>query len=144
MPDEVEGGCLCGAVRFVITLPTKWCAHCHCSMCRRAHGAPYVTFCGVPSKQFRIEQGADQIRRYKSSADAVRSFCRACGSMLLFEGSRWQDEVHVARASIEGEIDREPQAHCYFDERASWVVVNDDLAKLGGPNGNGPIVPPES
>lgn len=48
----IEGGCLCGAVRYVITLPTKWCAHCHCSMCRRAHGAAFVTWAGVPSQSF--------------------------------------------------------------------------------------------
>ena len=41
---KVEGGCLCGAVRFSLELPSKWCAHCHCSMCRRAHGAGYVTW----------------------------------------------------------------------------------------------------
>ena len=32
----VQAGCLCGAVRFELQLPSKWCAHCHCSMCRRA------------------------------------------------------------------------------------------------------------
>src|SRR5262245_61224413 len=106
--QEVTGQCLCGAVRFVITLPTKWCAHCHCSMCRRAHGAAFVTFCGVATERFRILAGADELVRYKSSETATRSFCRRCGSTLLFEGERWPGEVHVVRANIDGEIDRAP------------------------------------
>jgi hypothetical protein len=31
--------CLCGAVRGRIARPSRWVAHCHCSVCRRAHGA---------------------------------------------------------------------------------------------------------
>ncbi len=50
----VEGGCFCAAVRFSIDLPSKWCAHCHCSMCRRIHGAGYVTWVGVNSEHFRL------------------------------------------------------------------------------------------
>ena len=42
MPST-HGGCLCGDVRFTVDWPSKWIAHCHCSMCRRAHGAAYVT-----------------------------------------------------------------------------------------------------
>ncbi len=44
----IAGGCLCGTVRFRVRTPTLFCAHCHCSMCRRNHGAgraPWVTVC---------------------------------------------------------------------------------------------------
>lgn len=127
---EVPGKCLCGAVAFTITLPTKWCAHCHCSMCRRAHGAPIVTFCGVDAAQFRITAGADHLTRYASSPGARRSFCNVCGSTLLFEGDRWPGEVHVVRANIDGEIDRKPQAHCYYGDHVDWLDVNDGLPQL--------------
>ncbi|MCC6553336.1 MAG: GFA family protein [Polyangiaceae bacterium] len=137
--QEVTGQCLCGAVRFAITPPTKWCAHCHCSMCRRAHGAAFVTFCGVPAGQFRLTQGADALVRYRSSEAATRSFCGRCGSTLLFEGERWPGEVHVVRANIDGEIDRAPQAHAYFDRHVDWVELADHLPRLGGPNGNEPL-----
>jgi hypothetical protein len=137
--QEASGQCLCGAVRFVITLPTNWCTHCHCSMCRRAHGAAFVTFCGVATDQFRLVEGAEALVRYASSAGATRSFCGRCGSTLLFEGERWPGEVHVVRANIDGEIDREPQAHCYFDSHVDWVEFADHLPRLGGPDGIQPL-----
>lgn len=137
--SEVEGGCLCGAVRFAIELPTKWCAHCHCSMCRRAHGAGFVTWVGVPTEQFRLLAGAEELRRYRSSEAATRGFCGRCGTMMLFESTRWPGEVHVARAAIPGAIDRAPQAHVSFSDRVEWVHVGDDLPRRGGPTGTDPL-----
>jgi hypothetical protein len=131
VPGTVAGSCLCGAVKFTITLPTKWCAHCHCSMCRRAHGAAFVTFVGVPVDQFRIDQGAEAIKRHASSTHATRSFCRHCGSPFLFQGDKWPGEVHVTRASLQGQIDRKPQAHVYWDHRADWLDIKDDLPHVG-------------
>ena len=135
----IEGGCLCGAVRFAITPPTNWCAHCHCSMCRRAHGAPFVTWAGVPSQSFRIVAGEDRLTRYRSSDDATRSFCGTCGSPMLFESARWPGEIHVAVGSVSGRLDRSPALHAFFDDRAEWVHVNDGLMRAGGPTGIEPL-----
>jgi len=98
-----------------------------------------VTFCGVVAERFVIEQGAEDLVRYDSSASAWRRFCRKCGSTLTFEGARWPDEVHVVLANVEGAIDRAPQAHCYFDHAVDWVQLGDDLPRLGGPDGNQPL-----
>jgi len=125
MPKTLEGACLCGAVTFAIDLPTKWCAHCHCSMCRRAHGAAFVTWIGVDAGQFRwIDAGA--LRSFASSPQASRSFCGTCGSTLTFESSRWEGEVHIARANIPGAIDRAPSKHAFYKDRADWVRIPAD------------------
>lgn len=132
------GACLCGATGFELTLPTKWVAHCHCSMCRRAHGAPFVTWVGMLREQFRVLDGA-YLRRYESSPGAMRSFCAKCGSPLFFESERWPGEVHIARAAIPGKLDREPQVHAFYSDRADWVIVHDDLPKRGGTTGTEPL-----
>jgi len=141
MPDVITGACLCEGVRFEVTPPTKWCAHCHCTMCRRAHGASVVTWFGAHSQSLRLLTGADLLKWYQSSAQARRGFCSRCGSMLFFEGERWPGETHIARASVPGRIDREPVAHVYFDVHVDWVQFNDDLKKLGGSTGNQPLEP---
>ncbi len=137
--SQTEGSCLCGGVRFEITFPTRFCAHCHCGMCRRAHGAAFVTWVGVTGHQFRVSQGADLLKVYRSSESAQRTFCQRCGTTLLFEGDRWPNEVHVARACIEGDIDREPSAITYWDDRAHWYDASANVKKLGGKSGVEPI-----
>jgi hypothetical protein len=141
MTDVITGACLCEGVRFEVTPPTKWCAHCHCSMCRRAHGASVVTWFGARSQSLRLLAGPDLLKWYQSSPQARRGFCSHCGSMLFFEGERWPGETHVARASVPGRIDREPAAHVYFDVHVDWLQFNDSLRKLGGSTGNQPLEP---
>jgi hypothetical protein len=104
-------------------------------MCRRAHGAPLVTWIGFLDTQLKIVEGDAVLVRYRSSEHATRSFCGKCGSMMLFQSTRWPGEVHVARALIPGDVDRLPQAHCFFSDKADWFTVADDLPRLGGPTG---------
>jgi len=134
----IAGQCLCGAVRFSVEPPTKWCAHCHCSLCRRAHGAGFVTWFGTDRSRFRVISGEGELVWYRSTEEARRGFCSRCGSTMLFESSRWPDEVHIVRASVD-ELDREPAAHVFFDAHVDWVDLGDDLKKLGGSSGTEPM-----
>jgi hypothetical protein len=139
MTTSAAGACLCGAVRFAIDLPTRWVAHCHCSMCRRAHGAAFVTWASVAAPQFRVTEGEAEVARYASSPDATRSFCRRCGASLWFTSTRWAGEVHVARALIDGPLDRDPQVHAFYDDKAPWIAVADGLPRRGGRSGVEPL-----
>jgi hypothetical protein len=134
-----QGSCLCGVVRFAIELPAIACAHCHCSMCRRAHGAAFVTWVVVMKEQFEVLSGANRLVHYASSREATRSFCGVCGSSLLFEGEHFPGQVHVVRANIEGEIDRAPDMHVFFGDRVPWVRLADDLPRFGGTTGMEPV-----
>jgi len=126
----VGGACLCGEVQFEITLPTDFCAHCHCTMCRRSHGAGYVTWVGVPKPQLRIVCGRESLVAYQSSEHGQRSFCRRCGSNLIFESTDYPDQYHLPLGNLNGKIDRDPEIHVFFDDRAEWVVIGDRLPRM--------------
>ncbi len=134
MSDRVKGGCVCGAVRFELALPSKFCAHCHCSNCRRAHGAAFVTYAVFRKDQLEVS-GSDHLTRYVTETGATRGFCGRCGTTMFYEGPRWKGEVHVALATIEDPIDRAPSAHVYVDHRAPWHEISDELPRYGGETG---------
>ncbi len=98
-----------------------------------------VTWVGVPTKQFEIVAGEELLSGYASSQDANRRFCSRCGSSLFFESTRWPDEVHVAVANLEAPPDLKVQAHVFFDDRANWLHVSDELPRLGGESGTEPL-----
>ncbi|HET6604001.1 MAG TPA: GFA family protein [Xanthomonadaceae bacterium] len=123
---EATGSCLCGAVRFAAQLPSKWVAHCHCSMCRRAHGAAFVTWAGFPQQQCAIQDPDQVLHWYASSPGAERGFCGRCGSTLFFRSERWAGELHIVRANFDGELDRTPQAHVFWDAHVDWVQLPPD------------------
>lgn len=129
MTATVPGRCLCGAVAFECKLPTKWVAHCHCSLCRRAHGAAFVTWAGFEQSRFRCTAGEQQLRWYRSTPEAERGFCTHCGSTLFFRSSRWPGEIHVAVANLDAPLDRAPQAHVYWNSHVDWYVPADELPK---------------
>jgi len=128
-PSVVHGSCLCGGVRFSAALPSKWVAHCHCTYCRRAHGAPFVTWAGFHSERVTIDPNGLAPTWYESSPGAQRGFCPRCGSPMLFTSTRWPGEMHVSRALVPEPIDREPSAHVFYETHVPWLDVNDALPK---------------
>jgi hypothetical protein len=134
-----SGSCFCGRVRFEASMPSLFCAHCHCSMCRRIHGAGFVTWFSIPKPQLRITAGEADLVRFQSSDHGTRSFCGSCGSSLFFESTLDPERIDIPLANMDGPIDREPQLHSYFDCRAEWVSVGDSLPRLGGESGVEPL-----
>ena len=128
--DRYSGKCLCGAVQFAIRPPSKFIAHCHCRYCRQAHGAPFVTWVGVPDAQFELVE-SEALRWYQSSGQGRRGFCETCGSTMFYASELSAGEIHVVRACIDADvIDREPAAHVFFDQKVDWVELGDSLPKL--------------
>ena len=129
-----SGSCQCGALRFDAQLPSKWVAHCHCTMCRRAHGAAFVTWVGMDETHAKIEDSAGTLRWYASSPGAERGFCSRCGSMLFFRGQRWPGELHIVRANFDEPVDRVPQVHVHYDTHVDWVALDlaDGLPRKSG------------
>jgi hypothetical protein len=123
----MTGSCLCGAVRFTATGPSRWVAHCHCTRCQRAHGAAFATWVGLDATAVAIADPQGVLRWHQSALGGSRGFCGNCGSPMFFKGARWPGELHVARALFHGPVDREPQIHAYWDTHVSWVTLADGL-----------------
>lgn len=77
----VNGSCLCASVRYEVVGPFEVMTHCHCSMCRRNHGAALATFVTVPLAGFRWLAGESDMSTFQSSSYGKRTFCGKCGSV---------------------------------------------------------------
>lgn len=104
---ERRGSCLCGAVRFSITVPEDSVDACHCSMCRKWGGGPLLSIEGGSDLQV---EGADSVAVYASSDWAERGFCRTCGSHLFY---RLKEDGHYAIPV--GLLDDD--VHWHFDQQ---------------------------
>ncbi len=77
---EHSGGCLCGAVRFEATLKSSEIGACHCGMCRKWTGGPYMSAAAA-----QVQWGdTTALRTFSSSQWAERGFCSTCGSSLFY------------------------------------------------------------
>ncbi len=123
----VSGQCLCGDLQFQVGLPVQWVAHCHCSMCRRGHGAAVVTWFGVAPAQFTLLRG--DVQWFRSSEQAERGRCAQCGSPLFFRSERWPDELHIVLAALNEPIAQQPQIHVYYADHVGWLTAADALPR---------------
>jgi hypothetical protein len=111
MSEPVRGRCLCGGVKFEITGPLTSPLNCHCSQCRRQHGAAFRSRVRVKVEDFRWLQGEGLIKFYESERGFLRGFCRECGSPVIngqgpnyqatagFPGGAGEYGVPLARAA---------------------------------------------
>jgi hypothetical protein len=120
-------------VRIEIDVPAIWAWHDHSSSSRHAQGCAYATYVGSWKSRFRFLEGEQRLRRYKDPASgAVRSFCEACGTPMLYERPRSPKVVNIPRAVFETRTGREPRYHLGLEESADWEYRGEALAPLKG------------
>lgn len=139
MPSSVRGSCACNAVRFECDLPPRFVCHCHCHNCRKAHGAAFVTWTGFEESRLRFTTGGNGVGRWVTDTGATRTFCRNCGTTMLYASPRWAGEVHVAVAVLDEPHDLMPTIHVYADRAPPWCPITDDLPRHGGATGTEPL-----
>ena len=125
----IRGSCLCGAVRYEVSRPLDEIHHCHCSRCRKAHGAAFATYARAASQTFRFTAGEDRVRRYRSSPPVERAFCGACGSNLLFLFEGLPEAVWIAAGTFDDDPGLRPDAHIFVGSKAPWHEISDGLAQ---------------
>ncbi|MFQ5775190.1 MAG: GFA family protein [Kiloniellaceae bacterium] len=129
--DEAhEGGCLCGAVRYRIDGPIDSVVHCHCSMCRRASGAPVVTWLTVAADRFALTKGEPV--RFKSSDHGERGFCPTCGAQITFVTRHRPQEVDVTVGSLDHPEAHPAERHIWTSSRLPWLRLDEELPAYAG------------
>jgi hypothetical protein len=125
------GSCLCGEVKFEIAVPAPHFHACHCGMCRKWSGAPWmaVNCPGAPT----YSAGADLVGWYQGSKWAERGFCTKCGSSLFFRMA--QDPEMLTAISVEAFDDAEDMAlhmHIHIDSKPERYDFADNVRRLTG------------
>jgi hypothetical protein len=123
--DGIEGGCLCGAVRYRAWGKAYGITHCHCQTCRRASGAPFVTWAGFDADKFSFTRG--EPNRYASSMQVVRTFCGHCGTPLTYRRSDLPNSVDVTLGSMDAPERLTPEDHTWSESRLPWIKLADHL-----------------
>jgi hypothetical protein len=124
---KLEGGCLCGGVRYAIdALEGDVVDYCHCSQCRKASGAPVSAWIQVAPQRFEVTRG--EARSYPSSARGTRWFCGDCGGALYMTDPQARS-VGVTLGSLDEPGRLKPTVHGWISARVPWLEITDDLPR---------------
>lgn len=126
-----KGSCLCQAVKYEVAAIEPLMSHCHCSMCRKFHGAAFATYGEALKNNFRWTSGVENLSNYLAENGTSRQFCKVCGSSLTFSPAHNPEgTVEFALATLDDDIPHKPDAHIFLNFKANWDEVNDDLPKF--------------
>ena len=132
MPVPFEGGCRCGAVRYVCNSEPAMTAHCHCRDCQYSSGGPQATIVMVPEDSVTIT-GA--VKGYTLTGDSgssvTRQFCPECGTPVFSKPEVVVGVVVIKAASLDDPSWLTPSMHIYTDSAQPWTDLSDDLPKFG-------------
>jgi hypothetical protein len=134
-PDHpVRGSCLCGGVRYEVTLPFRRANYCHCSRCRKHSGGAALAQGRVPRDGFRLLGGGELIEVFRPPGDGMaKAFCRLCGSSLF--GGTWPEgpEISIRLGTLDDDPGIRPQYRSFVGSRALWdELPGDGLPRFDG------------
>jgi len=117
-----EGGCLCGQLRFAAHGPPDRVGLCHCTMCRRHTGAPFVVLAVYPSSAVSVE---GETYGYRSSQDVDRRGCARCKAPVYIVAET-ENEVEIYTGAMDDPDPFVPQYEIFTVHRPGW------LPRIGG------------
>jgi len=126
MVNEYKGSCLCGNIQYSVGGFSEEAANCHCTMCRKFHGAAFGTLVSVTDLKWLSGQQA--IKEYVAPNGTIRTFCIDCGSSL---GFRVKDaplnKIELAIATFDCDIPVMVDAQIFTGYKANWSELSKNL-----------------
>ena len=128
MTKALEGGCLCGAVRYRAEAEPLIVGNCYCVDCRKASGTSHGTHVGVPEDSLTLE---GDVTFYESTADSgntvSRGFCPKCGSAIFSRNSGMPGIVMLRGSSLDDPNSITPQMNVYVSRAPEWANIDPSL-----------------
>ena len=124
---EKYGGCLCGDVRFLVQAGPLLSIICHCRTSRRASGAPSVAW--VQFRREDVELSSGLLSTYASSAGVTRSFCRRCGTQVMYASDGSPGTIDVTTVCLDDPSLAPPTCEVWLEHRLEWEPISDTLAQ---------------
>lgn len=123
--DKQTGQCLCGDVRFEASGVDPAFHVCHCGMCQRWNGGPFM---GVDAEQVRFDDET-KINRFESSDWGTRGSCGRCGSTLFYH-FKPLDHYVIAVGALDDKTALRLGGEIFIDQKPAGYDFAGDVPRL--------------
>ena len=122
----LTGSCLCGAIRYAVSVPVTELRACHCKSCQKVSGAGGTVNAMLPSEAFKLTKGT--LKRYTAIADSGRTlhryFCGDCGSPLYSHRNPNPGFVVVRAGSLDDSKGMKITGNIWTSTARPWDYIN--------------------
>ena len=134
---KIEGGCLCGKVRYSADTEPAFVGVCHCKNCQKQAGTAFSIVVAIPNTALSMHGTLKTFSDRGDSGKAVdRRFCPECGSPILSEAEALPGLAIIKAGTLDDASWVTPGMEIFCDSAQSWV-------NLGGERQRFPKMPPQ-
>jgi hypothetical protein len=121
---ELNGGCLCGAVRYTSNSAPEFVGVCHCRDCQRYTGSAFAIMVSLPKTALQIRGTVKTFSKLGDSGKPIlRHFCPECGSSIADEPSRRPGAIILNAGTLDDPSSVMPTLEIYCDRALPWVQL---------------------
>lgn len=128
---HIEGGCLCGKVRYTADTEPKFIGVCHCADCQRFTGSAFSTVVAVPAPELKV---TGKLKTFTKAGDTGklihRRFCPECGSGIVDEADALPGMAMINVGTLDDHSWVKPQSEVYCASAQSWVSLGGELKRF--------------
>jgi len=128
MKPPFNGGCQCGALRYVCTETPRFTVNCHCTACQKTSGASYVSVLNVPISAVQVSGEVRRSIRHGDTGGKVENgFCATCGSRVFSYPESLAGHVNIMATSLDDPSWYQPSLNIYVASAPPWHHVDRSL-----------------
>ncbi|HET6518689.1 MAG TPA: GFA family protein [Geminicoccaceae bacterium] len=133
MSARLDGGCLCGSVRYTCDAEPLLTAICHCPHCQKQTSAPFSVVVAVPKGTLRIEGGT--LKTFNDTGDSGqpvrRNFCGNCGSPIMSYIEAVPGMEFIKAGTLDDTSWLNPTMEIWCDTAQPWVKIDPSRQHVG-------------
>ena len=128
---KIEGGCLCGKVRYSADVEPTLVGVCHCKNCQKASGMAFRVVFAVPTPALSVQGALKTFNdRGDSGKTVLRRFCPECGSAITTERQARPDTTNVMAGTLDDASWLKPTMEIFCDSAQPWVSLGGDRQRF--------------
>lgn len=130
---KIQGGCICGKIRYATKADPLMVVNCYCEDCRRSSGGAYSFNLVMPAGSVTVT--GDTLATYVDQRGASgkpfnRHFCSACGTHVRSEGAGHDGIEMIKAGTLDDPAGFAPAAHIWCEQKLSWVQIPKDAPQF--------------
>ncbi|MEQ8694005.1 MAG: GFA family protein [Gammaproteobacteria bacterium] len=131
--SELNGGCLCGSIRYTASPQPAFTAVCHCSACKRFTGSAFAYLAVYPDSEFTVTGSPRSFTTQGDSGEDIsRYFCAECGSSIYETAAIRPGFVLVNGGTLDNPNAVTPVMESFCDNKLGWAKLDEAMQKFPG------------
>ncbi len=123
----LQGGCLCGRIRFELSEPPTVAGYCHCTRCQKRTGSGFSAQARVDGHTFTLLQGDEHLGGWQPPDQGLeKCFCRECGAHVFSRSAVDPQQMSVRMSAFDTDPGVRPSYRQFVAYAAPWEDIPDD------------------